>query len=166
MSVEPTTFLNLPTARLVNMIANSDAWREWLGVQSETDAEARIYIETAGGAPLERPFAIVTSSISAGGGCIGAGPSNTWDHRGSITVLFEALVPDEYQANQKDAFNWFTNHVGGVMDDIEALAGTSEDYLNILNWEQLQAPTRGSYTEDAVGEKYISMMIKFEWGLL
>lgn len=166
MTVTAETLLNLPTARMVAMVANSDHWREWLGVSTEDAALERIHIETAEGHPLERPFCVVTSTVEWTSAALGAGPSTTWGHRGTLHLLIEDEIPDAYRESQKDAFYHFTNMAGGVLDDIEELSGTSEEYLQILAWRVKQPPTRGSYAEDAAGDKYISMILEFDWGLV
>jgi len=74
-----------------------------------------------------RPFAVVDIGDNAEKGAIGTG---AYLASGSVLLSFEADVPAAYANTVGDAWAWFANQVGAVVDDILDLSGQAT-YLAI-----------------------------------
>jgi len=113
-------------------LAASPTWQGVLGASDANDALAKMFTgetdeHAAGDA---RPRALIDIAGSYGGQKVS---STGFLHGSEIEVVFEIDTPAAYQGDsaRRDARVWFYNLLGGILSDLEALAGQA-GYLNIL----------------------------------
>lgn len=138
MAVSPSGILSLPLYYLRQSLAASTNFQTWVGV--ETAAAALAYIHYFGTASETRPFATIGYSDEWSREIISRGARHYFQSTGNpLALTFDADINSEHDLN--DALFTFTNTVGAVMADMEALAGTG-NYLAITNYRMIRPPTR------------------------
>ena len=131
MAVAPTDTLSKIIDTLRATIAGSTTFQTWTGnVGDASGAKAEVYIEetdpTASG---KRPFAVVGFDEGPEHEAIAGGSRTFFMLTGKVWVEFEAAITED---DSVDAFYEFSNKVGKIIEEIEALSGTP-GYLDITD---------------------------------
>lgn len=150
MPVVPTEMISLPLHYLRLMVADSATFRTWVGAADQAEALARLYLnkETA---PI-KPFGVTAWDSNWGREATSGGARNYFEQAGDLMLMFE----DDVAAglSEADAYYTFTNTVGAILAEMEALAGTA-GYLNITSITVENGPARpGSDEEQTIGDFY------------
>ena len=169
MAVSPTGPISKPVYNLQTLLANSAAFQTWVGAtgtaeEKVTAARARIYIAAKPGADVLRPHALIwvgdewDSAVSSGGAV------QHFLDRGTLYMDFIDDVDEDDKDDHGDALLAFTNNVGAVIGEIEALAG-SNGYLVVNRISKRMGPVRASVVEeDSLGDYYF-FSFDVGWGV-
>ena len=138
MATAPLGLLSEPLARLRTMLAESTAFQQWTGTADATAALAHIHLLSSARKPalpvclldLGEQFERTRTTILNG---------SRFESAGHLVAYFRAVVPDG--TDDLDAVYTFTNHLGAVWRDLEALAGTN-GRLGITTISLAVPPTR------------------------
>lgn len=136
MSLAATGIFGLPVYYAMQTLAASTTWQGALGAANSNGALAHIFQgetdEHASGDMRPRALMDVAQGNNfdkvSDTGFLGRGP---------VEMVLEVPTPPAYQgdANRRDARVWFYNLLGGILADMQALAGTA-GYLNIIGFEE------------------------------
>ena len=177
MAVTPSGMLSLPIKSMEDLIANTSAFQAWVGAGDVATARGSIYkmalpkpsdgdTYTTSEIAALWPFVIIAPNPT--GGAFSADKVADADpvllDRGSILVHWENAVATE-DDDEPDPLYQFLNDVGGILNDMLNLSGTST-YLNVRSYNTLDGPNRA--TEDAhagLGDYYY-MVMQFDWGIV
>lgn len=137
--VTPTGFLSGWIARLRELVAASATFQAWVDVSSKEAAVARIHL-----APVVEPalpFAGVNYAEKDGWRLRKVGEPSAYATSGMLDLYFCADVPAEYRAvgEESNAFLWFTNKLGAILDDMGDLQGTGTGFASGLYFDLQQA---------------------------
>lgn len=177
MTVTATSILATPADTLREMLAACPALRTWFGAADAAEAKLRIHI---GGVPepvadegftkaqLEsaRPLALIHIEPRGGGASFKAnagGARNYFRHTGVLSLIFEADIASANVGNPQDAYLEFINAVGGVLDELMALAATST-YLDLRSLDIAEGPWRVPEDENTGGGDYFFVALSVAWG--
>jgi hypothetical protein len=179
MSVTPTGILSLPLDRMRTLLASCEAFQTWVGVDSEdvgtatgiAEAKEHVYLlglaegqtQGASARSARRPLVIVSWGEDADGEP-DSEPCDYWLHSGSLWVMFEHLAdPDSESLSTEDAVLSFANDVGGILEDMYALAGTA-GYLTVTQWRKIAGPARMDPESVSAGELDVCQLaIEMAW---
>jgi hypothetical protein len=159
--VEPAGLFSLPMKYLRDALAQSSNFQAWVEADNATEALESIHLVKISGSSYTRPFALIDFGEDydrfreAGGNVSHFVPS------GSLLLMFEMDVASENEDSWQDACLAFTNTVGAIIADIEALSGQA-GYLNIKHWE-LKKLQRSLEDEEITEGDYYMMIIEAEW---
>jgi len=116
VAVTPTGIYSLLLEDLRDLLAACASWRTWTDAADEAAAKALVFPVAA-----EREAADVYAVVGHGDD---AEFESALEGRGSLSLRFSAAIPEAYEDDVAEAEVWFTNHVGAVLADLLALAGT------------------------------------------
>jgi hypothetical protein len=151
-----------PTQAMADLVASSPAFQAAVGLGSEAAALARVYLISAKGIQVERPFAIVSLPVNQRGGR-GAFSS------GEIIVIFEMEVDAAYKRDPEaeddevdsgPASEAIRNWAGAV---IEEVMNEQENggRLILRRYQQEGGLFRSPKGEDV---DYFQLAYRFYWG--
>ncbi|MGD8237838.1 MAG: hypothetical protein PVH68_04760 [Armatimonadota bacterium] len=165
-----------PLERLRTMLANCDTWQTWTGATGGTEAERiaaakeHIYIPVIPRVDGEeypttvadaRPYALIDQGATHGRDSVSTGPRGL--PSGSILLMIAADTPDAVADDPSDAQQSFMGNVGDVLDELDALAGTSS-HLALRSWELINGPFRSDDFEEASGD-YWEVVYEISWSV-
>lgn len=137
MPVTPTGMISLPLDHMRKTIADSAAFRTWVGAADQAAALAKVYpVLTTATTP---PFAVVDWAENFRRLKVAGGTRNFFRQEGDLTVLFRGAVNAAH--DDADAAYTFLNTVGAILAEMEALAGTA-GYLDITGITLVDGPSR------------------------
>lgn len=155
MAVVPAEMISLPLHYLRLMVADSAAFRTWVGAANQAEALARVYInrETS----PTRPFAVVAWATNWGREATSGGARNYFEQVGDLMLMLE----DDIAAglDEADAYYTFTNTIGAILAEIEALAGTA-GYLNIMSITVENGPARPDSDEEQTTSDFYQVLYR------
>lgn len=161
MAVTPSNILSLPLKHLQDAIAASASFQSWAGTTPGAATLARIHLVGVDVATIVRPFALIdfgekyeSDHISSQGQFL---------QSGELLLLFEDNVAVANAGNHGDAKIAFTNPVGAVLSDVQALAGIGP-YLSVQKVRLKSGPTRSSESERAAGTDLYQAVFEVLWG--
>jgi len=150
--------ISLPLKYMKDTIAASSNFQTWVSAASAAAALAYIHVVVApSGYTL--PCAVVEWEAGMHWPKVSGGQQNFFDQSGKITVLFqEAIV----QSTEENAAFAFTNTLGAIVDDIQAIAGQAT-YLNIddIVLETIARPDEDE--RQTVGTDFYQSMMTFSF---
>lgn len=121
-----TGHINTPLAKAGELLANCTTWQTLCDADDAT--EAATFIEywdwTGEEADIARPTALITWADDFLREGRGSGRGINFITRGTVVLLLEVGVPEDYADNLRDAMVWWANQVGALEADIESLTGT------------------------------------------
>lgn len=160
MPVTPTGMLSTQVDRLRHTVAGSATFRSWTSTASETLALARVLpAYTDGAATL--PIAWVEWQKFRRD-LDGFGSQNWWDadDANALMVGFRASISDTDPA---DALYAFTNKIGAILTEMEALFGTSSTYFDGASYEIIEGPERSDEDESASIGAFYEVLVAFRY---
>lgn len=165
MAITPSGPLSLPLTNLQTILANCATFQEWVGADNAEAAKARIYLVAVDEGSYIRPYALVAQGdewkreLSAGGA------GHVFQPSGNLFLMFEANVSEAYQSDHRDAELEFTNKIGTIIKEMEALAGQS-GYLtvNYINYKE-EGPSRSSEDERETQGDFYQVILEVGWGV-
>lgn len=163
MSVTATGPLSVPLDLLADMIAASTTFQDWVDAGDAAEAAANVYLCADDPATMTRPFALIVCGNDFGLSSIAGGSSYTFREYGSIGVIFEGIVPDDYTDSHSDAILWFANAVGGTAKDLATASGV-DDNLCISSIGLVYGPSRANAKERATIGDIVQAAIEIKWG--
>ena len=150
-----------------NIIANSSTFQAWVGEITAAPAKNHIYLFQS--APTDvRPLAIIGFEEEPSGDAIAGGTRIIFDLKAAMWVEFQADIVDT--DSPKDSYFEFTNETGGIVEDIQLLAGTGtplEDgggALNITNIGRKGIGRANIKRKVKEGEFYAAQYVARVWG--
>lgn len=155
MAVTPAGMVSLPLHYLRLSIADSAAFRTWVGASTQAEALARIYINRE--TTPTRPFAVVAWDRNWSREAISGGGRNYFEQRGDLMLMFEDDIADGL--DEADAYFTFTNTVGAIIEDIEELAGQA-GYLNVVSIAVENGPARPTEDEKQETSDYYQALYR------
>ncbi|MBL4884838.1 MAG: hypothetical protein JKY95_09925 [Planctomycetaceae bacterium] len=134
MAVVAAGPISLPLENLKKTLAASAAFQAAVGAANATEAESSIYRFWIPGPTLNKAMIRSTGEEEADRVTI-----DSWKRLGPLRVVIELETPSEYQNGYEDAGTWFTNTIGAIQSEMQAMAvGNPGLYLNIVldpkNW--------------------------------
>lgn len=175
MPTTPAGPLSLPLSHCRTLIAACPSFQTWAGAASAADAEAFIHLvgppppaNRKAYTPAElaalRPLVIVDSPPSSAPAYESRRIAlKTYRPGGRLFVTFEDDVLAEDAQDFEETKLRYLNHLGGVISDIEDLAGTA-NYLSVLSLHQSWI-RRAAKSEVPTQGDYIVGALMIEWGL-
>lgn len=151
---------SLPLENLRILVANSSTFQTWVGAIDATAALARIYKIAKAEAGLVRPFCMVDHESTSK---TKIAEPNTFEPSGALRLFFED-VPDDSDASNEAIIEAFTNEVGGIIDDMEALAGT-DGFLMATGFNESSPPTRYQRSKSQSEGDIIQCSWFVDWGV-
>jgi len=154
----PAGMISLPLKYLRDTVAASSTFQGWVGVANAEEAAERVHYVAVEGAQM--PFALVDWEANFARRAEGGGTRYWFAGEGDLVLVFRAAVSSDDDAGE--AAVKFLNKCGGVIADMEAIAGTA-GYLDISAIELLDPPSRPERDEkqaktaaggDLVGDFY------------
>ena len=171
MVVIPTGIISLPLSFLRNNIINSDTFQTWVGVVTPPAARAHVYNVDLGTLAADpdativsaMPFIIVDWADNFARVATAGGSRTQFSQEGELAMLFRAAIDPDDLDSVSDAAYAFLNPGGGIITDIESLAGV-EGYLDIVSIRKEFGPHRPEEDESSsVGHYYeMSFLVEFE----
>ena len=165
MTVAGTGAICLPLENLKTLLANCAAFQTWTSTADATAAAARIalFAEAASGRTLPDSVIFWGADNDIGSNKIAGGAGNSYDRQGTADIFFTSDIATTY-ADYEDTLDElmvaFLNDVGGIMDDMDELAGTDE-YLNVTGWQKVSGPTRSGKEETE--EPLVQIVMRVMW---
>jgi len=155
MAVVPTEMISLPLHYLRLMPADSATFRTWVGAADQAEALARVYVNRE--ASPVRPFAVAAWATNWGREATSGGGRNYFEQVGDLMLMFE----DDIAAglDEADAYYTFTNTVGAILAEIEALAGQA-GYLNIVSIAVENGPARPGSDEKQTTDDFYQALYR------
>ena len=173
MAVEPTGMLSKPLGHARTLLAACESFQGWVGVAAEdlgepegiAEALEHIHLvafeDAAQGDQSEaayraarsvlRPLAVLALGSDFFGD-VDAEPAGYFRHGGSIVFIFEHLAdPGEAGLCEADAALTFSNAVGAILEEVEALSGTAT-YLHVTGHRKQFGPARWSGEDVKAGQ--------------
>jgi len=153
-----------PLGDLQTLLANCAAFQTWVSAGDAEAAKASIGLVAATSTPptCER-YAVVMQGERFRIAAVAGGGPYTCLVSGELRLRFVGLVPEAYADDMEQAELWFTNSVGGILEDMMALAG-SGSYLPVQSVEADEAPQRTSRDDNVEGVVY-RWELRVSWGL-
>jgi len=166
VTVSATGPLSLPLENLRTLLANSATFKTWVGAADVTAAKDRIYLAGVAGTAYTRPYAVV---MQAGAGGLervaeADGAAKRFIASGRLLLALEDDVPSDYQSSYADAELDFTNTIGAIISEMEALAGTS-GFLAVKHIAIHSGPARSDADEKSSTGDYYQIVLEVEWGI-
>jgi hypothetical protein len=177
--VVATGALSIPMGALEALLSNSGNWQTWTSAANAAAALAFIHQEgvtypasndeyTAAELSGLRPFALIDTDPEDGftGVRIGSGPRHAWQNAGSLILVLEDDIASSDKDLFEDAGRKFKNNVGGVIDDIQTLAGESASgYLNVIQIDLIELNRSEEEDESVVTGMIFQAVFRLKWGV-
>ena len=136
--IMPAGLLSIPLDRAQHTLAKSIAFQTWVGVTNENDALPFIHMmQTA--EETAAPFCILDLGDELERTRTSVHNGSPFEPSGQIIAYFRHLVPEGTSAH--DAVYGFTNILGALWADLEAMAG-QPNTIGIYKINLLTPPTR------------------------
>lgn len=176
MPVTPTGSLSKPLTALEALWVASATWQSWAGA-SYAD---HVHLVTLPDPPANgqhydadelaalRPFVLLDVAPDGQGHDTQRIGELHYRHGGRLTAHVEADVPEAYEGSPRDAKIDFLNKLGGVLDDMLALAGTSSGgigYLYVRSFDLVEGPWRVEPDAAAGMGDHFYAMLHIAWGV-
>jgi len=157
MAVTPTGMLSLPVSYLQTTVANSATFRTWTGTANPTAALARIHVGRAAGTATH-PLACVGF---ANGFNRTSDSLDVWEQNNTLQLMFR----DDFSSalNEQDAYYTFSNQVGAIMLEMEALFNDA-GYLDVFEWSIITGPSRTKDNEAQTLGNFFEVIIECKYG--
>ena len=137
LTIYPKNTLSLAQEALRNSLADADAFRDWAGVTSRAAALARIHHEalpdpsdgeayTLAELRNHRPYAVIATAEQQGftrRAISTSGQNHDFGEGGVLRVILAQTVDSTLSYSQAELS--FRNAVGGIIDDLCGLSGTT-----------------------------------------
>ncbi len=155
--------LSLPLDNLRILLAACTTLQTLLGVSNATDAKSKIYWLETDDVNVEEEASLPRVIVGFAVGHFQSTRITTsgWSRVGPLEVLFEIETPAEYVDNLQDGNMWFTNSIGDVMSEMEALTISNPEYLNVtsasVDFAGRVDPDKNS------GSRYYAAGLTIEW---
>jgi len=133
----PSGHLSLPLKYLRDTVAASSTFQGGVGAANAEEAAEKVYYVAVSGP--EADFAVVDWEANYARRAEAGGSRNWFEGEGDLVLVLRAAVSSEDDAGT--AAIKFQNWVGGVLADMEELAGTA-GYLDIRAFELMDQPAR------------------------
>lgn len=134
----PAGCISLALEHMRQTLARSATWQAEVGVSTPEDAIGRIHLHslplpaTGGEYSVDelnnrRPYAVLWTTMGSGYSttAIAHDRPKTWDDAGMVECRIEWTIPDNIWEQPAEIGLRFENFIGGVIDDVAALAGES-----------------------------------------
>lgn len=155
MPVTPAGSVSLPLQYLKKSLAASTSFQAAVGAASASAAEAYIFHRETESA---RPRAIIgfERNLAEKGG------TTQWPARGRLKIAIEIATPAEHASSIEDANWWWTNLIGAIVDEMQALAMTA-GYLSMTGNEVRNAQFGRADPDNNQGVKFFAAEILIDW---
>lgn len=144
--LSPTGRMAWPVVGLAWLVAKSSTFQTLVEAETAAEAIERVYLEAADEAEIVRPHARVmtgdwkSESVQSNAG----GFDYVASHE--MGLVFEFIVPEEYQDSHWNATVWFLDTVDAIVQEMEALAGTGGELI-VRNIKLVYGPARADAAE-------------------
>jgi len=167
MAVAASGFVSKPLGYLRTTLAASSTFQTWTGAADATEALDYIYVvstptddaDDEANVP-DAPFALVDWGEDFARTAEADGARNHFVLSGSLALLLRGAVDADH--DDADAAMTFLNAVGGIMADLEALAGTA-GYLDIREMSFIERPARPGTDEAQTHGDFYQVIIRVEF---
>jgi hypothetical protein len=160
MTVTATGVISVPLSALRTMVSQSATFQTWVGAANAAAALASIHMVGLAEADVARPFALVTLGDNWRRTYAG---TNRFTMNGELFLVLEGEVDAANVDDFADAEFEFTNTVGGIIEDLEALS--ESEALIVQSIRVQDAPQRSWRDEKASEGEYYNCVFAFEYGL-
>ena len=157
--VEPLNMLSKPLGLLRDMIANSATFQSWVGAIDATTAKPFIHFIRPPNT-FTRPLALIDFGKEYNRQRTA---NDKFEPSGDIDLTFEEDITPANTDNWQDAAFTFTNQIGKIIEEIEAVQGVNP-FLSIRAIEKRELMRSFEDEDDTLGDFYLA---KFEvnWGV-
>jgi len=149
MSTQPITYL-------IENVADSTAFRTWVGAANNAAAKLHIFDTAETDPPM--PFAIITTEDMKAQR-IGTGGSDSYSWEGSLALWFDAVAG---YTDDRDSIAAFTTVVQAIIEQVLALSGQA-GYLSIARVGTEGAGFAEIDRKNASGKKTVRIKYTIEW---
>ena len=167
----PTGSMGLAQQHLANMIADSAAFRAWVGAADQAEAFGSIYQDALppGGTDLAdlqalRPFALVWTDPQLGfNKQFAAGGAARWHTAsGVIGVYFEAEIDAADASDPAEAGVKFKNVIDAIQSEMDAINGQA-GYLGYDEIRKVEGPTRSDEDDRPTQGDFLFLVWQVVW---
>jgi hypothetical protein len=163
----PTGPIAAPVYHMRVLLSRSATLQAWLGATGGTDDERAasclgLIHRLLAPAGTARPLCYVTNWTPFSARAEAGGGGFAYEHTGAVLACFEDDVDPDDADDHGDAFDAFSNQVGAVLLEVEALAG-SGTYLAVEDFDLIWPPRRAAPEDRAGGRDFFEAGITARW---
>jgi hypothetical protein len=159
MTVTASGMVSVPVSALRDMLSQSATFQTWTGTASSAAALAYIHMIGLAEADRVRPFALITLGDNwrrTYGG------SNRFIPSGELFLVLESDIDEDNVEDFADSELEFSNNVGGVIGDLEAL---TESGALVIQTIRMQVPPERTWRDEKQSEgDYYQCVIAVDYG--
>lgn len=158
MAVTPTGYWAGPLGNLRDILAESETWQSWCGVETAAAAKAYIhYVIVPYANRTTRPFVLI--DVQNGFELTRQAPGIT-RNTGRLLMMIETPIPDGY--SEADAQLDHQNKIGAMLAEILAI-GSQNGYLSITSVTNTDGPSR-PLEEDRDSDDFLQSIFQIDYG--
>ncbi len=157
---------SLVMSRLATLLANSGTFQAVVEAGDATEALDSIHWPAVEGASWDIPAALIGFDDAWREGIIAAGSGFLYGESGELWLELTFPIPSAYRAagQEQNAWLWFTNRVGAILGEMQALSGTGT-YLIVQEFSYQSGPERSSNDRETQGDYWYGATMNVRWGL-